>query len=167
MSSILCVFASLRLFYKNMANEINRILKLFADLQHGDCWIGVNFKEVLHDVHAANAAANMPGRSNNIWQLVAHITYWRSRVVNRLTGSDNPPPFPDFLLPAELNEENWRQTLHDFEAAYHLLRNAIHGFKEDHLDKPSPKEGQTYYQVIMGCLQHDAYHLGQMMLLKK
>ena len=150
-----------------MANEINRILKLFADLQHGDCWIGVNYKEALHGVDAAKAGADTGGRTNNIWQLVAHVTYWRTTVVNRLTGSTNPPPFPDFLLPDELNEENWRQTLHDFEAAYHLLRNAIHGFADDNLDNPSPKKEQTYYQLIMGCLQHDAYHLGQIVLLKK
>ena len=150
-----------------MSNEINRILKLFSDLQHGDCWVGTNYKEVLHGIDAARAAQHISGKTNNTWQLVAHITYWRTRVVNRLTGSDNPPPFQDFLLPEDLNEDNWRQTLHDFESAYHLLRNAIHYFKEENLDKPSPKEGQTYYQLIMGCLQHDAYHLGQLMLLKK
>ena len=150
-----------------MANEINRILKLFTDLQHGDCWVGTNYKEALHGVGAEIAAKKLPGYANSIWQLVAHITYWRTRVVNRLTGSDNPPPFQDFLLPIELNDVEWRQTMHDFESAYHLLRNAIHYFKEENLDKPSPKEGQTFYQVILGCLQHDAYHLGQIILLKK
>jgi len=150
-----------------MANEINRILNLFADLQHGDCWIGVNYKEALHGMDAAKAAKKITGTANNTWQLIAHVTYWRTRVVNRLTGSDNPPPFPDFLLPDELNEISWRQTLLDFESAYHLLRNAIHHFKEENLDKPSPKEGQTFYQVILGCLQHDAYHLGQIVLLNR
>ena len=150
-----------------MANEINRILKLFTDLQHGDCWIGNNFKEALHDVNAAMAAKKISGATNTIWELTAHITYWRTRVVNRLTGSDNPPPFLDFLLPGELNDLNWRQTLHDFESAYHLLRNAIHNFNVDHLERPSPKEGQTFYQLILGCLQHDAYHLGQIILIKK
>lgn len=150
-----------------MANELNRILKLFADLQHGDCWIGNNFKEVLHGVDADQACKTFPGITNNIWQLVAHITYWRTSVVNRLTGSENPPPFLDFLLPDNCNEESWRQTLHDFEAAYHLLRNAIHHFNEESLDKASPGKDQTFYELIMGCLQHDAYHLGQMMLLKK
>ncbi len=150
-----------------MANEINRILKLFADLQHGNCWIGNNFKMVLHDVDVDKALKNIPGVENNIWRLVAHITYWRTSVVNRLTGTTNPPPFADFLLPDNCNEETWRQTLHDFEAAYHLLRNAIHHFNEENLDKPSPRKDQTYFELIMGCLQHDAYHLGQMMLLKK
>ena len=150
-----------------MSNEINRIVKLYADLQHGDCWVGTNFKEALHGVDHTNAARNVTRIANSIWQLTAHITYWRTRVVNRITGSDNPPPFADFLLPDVLNDHSWRQTLHDFESAYHLLRNAIHYFKEENLDKPSPKEGQSYYQVIMGCLQHDAYHLGQIVLLKK
>jgi hypothetical protein len=149
-----------------MANEINRILKLFTDLQHGDCWIGTNFKEVLHGVGAGDAVKDISGNTNNTWMLVAHITYWRSTVVNRLTGSSNPPPFTDFLLPDNCDEVNWRQTLHDFEAAYHLLRNAIHHFDKANLYKPSPRKDQTFYDLMMGCLQHDAYHLGQLMILK-
>ena len=150
-----------------MAIEINRIVKLFESLQHGDCWIGTNFKETLHGVDATMAEDTISVYSNSIWKLTSHIIYWRTTVVNRLTGSDNPPPFKDFLLPAVLNEANWKQTLQDFESAYHALRHALHNIKDEQLDKPSPKEGQTYYQLIMGCLQHDAYHLGQMMLLKK
>jgi hypothetical protein len=150
-----------------MAIEINRIVKLFTDLQHGNCWVGTNFKETLHGVDAAMAADTILANSNNIWQLTTHIIYWRTTVVNRLTGSNNPPPFKDFLMPAEFSEANWRQTLLDFEAVYHVLRSAIHKINEEQLDKPSPKEGQTFYELIMGCLQHDAYHLGQMMLLKK
>ena len=150
-----------------MSIEINRIVKLFEDLQHGDCWIGNNFKETLHGITAAKAAATNPAGGNSIWQLTNHIIYWRTTVVNRLTGSDNPPPFKDFLLPGELSDAGWKQTLHDFEAAYHLLRTALHTVKDEQLDKPTVRNNQTFYQLIMGCLQHDAYHLGQMMLLKK
>ncbi|MGG9964479.1 DinB family protein [Ferruginibacter sp. SUN106] len=152
---------------KNMGIEINRIVKLFEALQQGDCWIGTNFKETLQGVDATSASDAVSGNSNSIWQLTAHIIYWRTTVVNRLTGSDNPPPFKDFLLPAELNDAGWKQTLHDFEAAYHSLRTALHNIKDEQLDKASPRKEQTFYQLIMGCLQHDAYHLGQMMLLKK
>lgn len=149
-----------------MGNEINRILKQFASLQHGNCWIGVNYRDALHDVDAAMAAARNHNNANSIWMLVSHITYWRTTVVNRLTGSTNPPPFADFLLPGDCNQQNWRQALHDFEAAYHLLRNAIHHFKEENLDKPSPRPSQTFYELILGSLQHDAYHLGQIVQIK-
>lgn len=149
-----------------MGNEINGITKQFTNLQHGDCWIGINFKEALHGVDAEKACFKINVEGNNIWMLVSHIIYWRNTVINRLTGSANPPPFADFLLPDELTEVNWKQTLHDFEAVYHLLRSTIHNFKEDNLHRPSPKQEQTYYELIMGCLQHDAYHLGQIVLLK-
>jgi len=150
-----------------MGNAINRIVKQFETLQHGDCWIGNNFKEVLHGVDHVKAMQQLKADSNSMWMLVSHITYWRTSVVNRLTGSVNPPPFLDFHLPDEANAESWNQAVHDFEAAYHLLRNAILHFNEHNLDKPSVKPEQTNYELILGCLQHDAYHLGQMMLLKK
>ncbi len=149
-----------------MNAAINRILKLFADLQHGDCWIGVNFKEVLHGIDAGSAAKRLSPEGNSIWMLTAHLIYWRTTVTSRLSGNDNPPPFKDFKLPDELSEASWKQTLLDFEAAYHALRNAIHLMKDEQLDKPSPREGQTFYQLILGCLQHDAYHLGQIVFLK-
>jgi hypothetical protein len=147
--------------------EINRILKQFEALQHGDCWIGVNFKEALHGIDAATAATRMAPNGNSIWMLTTHLIYWRTRVTNQLNGSDDIPPFKDFALPDELSEKNWKQTLLDFEAAYHALRNAMHVVKDEQLDKPSPREGQTFYELIMGCPQHDAYHLGQIVLLNK
>jgi uncharacterized damage-inducible protein DinB len=150
-----------------MSIEINRMLKLFADLQHGDCWVGTNFKEALQGVDAAKASATISEEGNSIWQLATHLIYWRTTVVNRLNGSDNLPPFRDFFIPDALTDANWKQTLLDFESTYHVLRNAIQHMKDEQLDKPSPKPGQSFYQLIMGCLQHDAYHLGQIVLLKK
>lgn len=150
-----------------MNSQVTRIEKLYTDLHHGDSWIGTNFKDALHGITATIAAAKPFENCNSIWQLVSHVIYWRTKVTNRIHGNNNPPPFIDFRLPEEMDEDNWKRTIHDFESAYHQLRNAIHTFKDEHLDKPSPKEGQTYYQLMIGCLEHDAYHLGQIILLKK
>ncbi|UAY53033.1 DinB family protein [Ferruginibacter albus] len=148
-----------------MPNEVSRILQLLTDLQHGESWVGTSFKEALQGVNAE--AASISDNHNSIWQLVSHLIYWRTRVYNRLNGNNNPPPFMDFRLPEELTEETWKQTIHDFELSYHTLRTAIHNFKEENLSKPSPKEGQTFYQLLHGSLLHDAYHLGQIVLIKK
>ncbi len=147
--------------------EINRIVKLFTDLQHGYCWIGTNFKEALYGIDATTATKKISLQTNNIWQITAHIIYWRSTVINRLNGDHNPPPFRDFLLPEQLNAAAWKQTSMDFERTYHLLRSAIIHFNPENLEKNSLLEGQTNYQLLMGCLQHDAYHMGQIILLKK
>src|SRR5579862_4229708 len=104
-----------------MPNEISRIQKLYTDLQHGESWIGNNFKETLYGIDAATAAKNNEGHTNNIWQLVSHLIYCRTEVTNRLAGNNNRPPFSDFPLPEEFNVETWKRTLLDFEAAYHTL----------------------------------------------
>ena len=152
---------------KSNMNEINNILKQFTELQHSEHWLDINFKQALHDVNAAAAAKKITPETNCIWQLVNHIIYWRNIVVNRLNGNTSTPPFVDFLLPDTLDETHWRQTLHDFEAAYHQLRSTVHNFKEDHLHRTSVKAGQTNYELLVGSLQHDAYHLGQIVLLKR
>ena len=54
-----------------MPNEINRILQLLTDLQHGESWVGTNFKEALHGVNATNA--NVAENSNSIWQIVMRV----------------------------------------------------------------------------------------------
>lgn len=148
-------------------NEINRILKLFYDLQQGDCWIGNSFKDTLEGVAAPAAAQPVKDGTNSAWQLVVHINYWRTSVINRINGSLASPPFADFTLPAVLNEESWRQSLRDFESVYQQLYKAIQDFPLEDLDNPSPRIEQTFYQLIMGCLQHDAYHLGQLAFIKK
>jgi uncharacterized damage-inducible protein DinB len=150
-----------------MENEMGFIAHQFTELQHGHCWVGLNFKEALANIDAAQAAYAKDVSHNSIWQLVNHLVYWRTVVVNRLNGSSAPPPFPDFGMPDDTTEANWKQTLLDFEAAYHQLRHAILHFKAAQLHQPSPKEDQTYYELLMGCLQHDAYHLGQIVLLRK
>ncbi len=147
--------------------EINRLTKLFTDLQHGECWLDINFKEALRGVNAATAAKNIDGKTNSIWLLVFHLVYWRLVVINRLNGSTDHPPFQDFTLPDELTEENWKQLLTDFETTYHQLIHTLRNFKEEQLDTISPKPDQTYHELIVGCLQHDSYHLGQIILLKK
>ncbi len=86
-----------------MHDDISRITKLYTDLQNGDSWVGINFKEALHGVKVTTAAKNLSANTNNIWQIVSHLIYWRTKVTHQLTGDSNPPPFSDFPLPEELN----------------------------------------------------------------
>jgi len=147
--------------------EINRIVRLLDDLQKGECWIGVNMEDVLSNLGAAQALSKIDGRSNCIWQLLNHVRYWRLRVVNRLRGSDEPPGFPDMLLPSHQGQAEWEKTIADFNASYETLRMAILSVKEENLEKPSPKADQTYYQLLHGVVEHDCYHMGQMLMIKK
>ena len=146
--------------------ELQKIVQLFTDLQNGECWIGVNLQGALAGVNADTAVLKRNETGNNIWQLVNHLIYWRKTVMIRLSGKNERPERVDFYFPEERTEIVWKQTLTEFEKVSAALLNTIKGFDAGNLDLPSPKKEQTYYQLMMGCLQHDAYHMGQIVLLK-
>ncbi len=146
--------------------ELQRIAAEFEKLQQGECWIGMNMEKALAGITAEAAQKNHAG-SNTIWQLVSHLTYWRKEVISRLDGSDTLQDMTDFFVPEIADDTNWQDTLIHFRDIYHALQKAILDFDEGILHMPSPKKEQTYYGLLVGCLQHDAYHLGQIIILKK
>ena len=147
--------------------ELQKIVQLFDDLQKGDCWIGLNMQDALAGVDAGTACNKRKESGNNIWQLVNHLIYWRKTVMIRLSGKNERPEMIDFYFPGNVSEALWEQTLAQLGEVSIALQNAINGFDESKLHTASPMEGQTYYQLLMRCLQHDAYHMGQVVILKK
>ncbi|MES2006196.1 MAG: DinB family protein [Bacteroidota bacterium] len=147
--------------------EIQKIIQLFEALQQGDCWIGLNIQEAVAGVDAKTATQKINPEGNSIWQLVNHLIYWRKTVMIRLQGMNALPPMPDFYQPDDTGDTSWQTTLRHFEDVFMELQKTILAFDETRLGFDSPRKGQTYYQLLMGCLQHDAYHMGQMVMLKK
>lgn len=71
-------------------HEIQKIVQLFDDLQHGECWIGVNMQKVLAGVNAAKAIHKQSVNHNSIWHLVNHLISWRKTVTGQQQGSGRP-----------------------------------------------------------------------------
>ncbi len=148
-------------------NESEKIAALFEAFYDGECWIGLNFKQAIKGVDATLAVRKKGEAFNSIWQLVNHIIYWRETVMIRLQGVLANPPMPDFYQPDTTDPKNWKETLLHFEEVHRELVKTIRTFPPIHLDNASPMKGQTNYQLLIGCLQHDGYHMGQIILLKK
>jgi len=148
-------------------NESAKIAALFEAFYDGECWIGLNFKHAIKGIDETLAARKKGEVFNSIWQLVNHIIYWRKTVMIRLQGVLGNPPMHDFYQPANTDEQSWKETLLHFDEIQKELVNIIRKFPSATLDSASPMKGQTYYQLLIGCLQHDGYHMGQIILLKK
>ena len=147
--------------------EIQRIAQLFADLQQGECWIGLNMQQALAGLDARMAANKHIETRNSIWQLVNHLLSWRKTVTGRITGIKAVHTMPDMYQPEDQTEGAWQTALQQFDEVYRNLHKAILSFDESRLETLSPKNEQTYYQLMMGCLQHDSYHMGQIVVIKK
>jgi uncharacterized damage-inducible protein DinB len=141
----------------------------------GDPWYGDAILRVLEGVTWQQAAAHPLPRVHSIWELVLHMTSWVREVTRRLVvGRWQEPEEGDWPAVPAPSAENWRTAVAGLEAAHRELRAALRGSSESRLDAQVGSErdaaqgtGVTFAQMVHGILQHDAYHLGQIGLLKK
>ena len=136
-------------------------------LQHVNAWIGYNATELLEDVDYELAQWKPHARGSSIWQLVNHISFWREVVTKRLkTRAPYNPQKYGLENVAIMDPAAWQATKQRFEKAYEDLYDAILGLEEVMLSAKLTAEGSYYYN-ISGCITHDAFHLGQVIQLKR
>jgi uncharacterized damage-inducible protein DinB len=148
--------------------ETQQIAKLFEDLYDGDPWIDVTILGVLKNVSPQQAAKKIaPGR-NSIWQIVNHIISWRENVLVRVQGNVITTPNNNYFSEIEeISETAWQQSLERLQNSQQQWITFLKHFNESGLDTIYPGNKMSYYEHIHGIIQHDAYHLGQIVLLTK
>jgi uncharacterized damage-inducible protein DinB len=155
--------------------ETARIADELRRAQEGDTWHGSAARQILAGVSAAQAAARPIPNAHTIWELVLHITAWRGEVCRRLSGgSPALPAEGDWPPLTDTGQDSWQDTLARLDASSRALQDAAARFDAARLDSPvgpqhSPELGTvgSYYVMLHGVAQHDAYHLGQVTMLRK
>ena len=142
----------------------------------GDPWHGSSRAALLADVTAEEARTRPSPALPSIWQLVLHMTAWTREVTRRLRGGlAAEPEMGDWpAVPTVPDERAWRAALAALDEAHVALRDALRGFTSARLAERVGDErtaslgtGVTFAQTINGVVQHDAYHSGQVALVKK
>lgn len=148
--------------------EKKRIKKLFEDLYDGSPWIETTITGTLKNISAEQAAKRIiPGR-NTIWEIVNHIISWRLNVLQRVKGKVIQTPENNYVSAIEdSSDAAWKNTLKRLEDSQKQWLNFMEKIKKDDFKKIYPNNKMTYYEHIQGILQHDAYHLGQIVILAK
>ena len=135
----------------------------------GDSWQGPSVAELLAGVTAAQAAAHPIGNAHAIWELVLHLAAWHRVVRRRIAGetlvtipdAENFPPIDD------TSEAAWAEARGALRASSGETVDLIRAFPIERLDDEVPGKGYTYRHMLSGVSAHDAYHAGQIALLKK
>lgn len=126
----------------------------------GDAWHGPSLLENLESVTGG-------GR---IEQTVRHATVWMKLTDEAIAGKPMPPwPFPsDFPM------KDWPEAtgelaiaVQDLQAVTESLVRSTTAFPDTRLDETVPGRDHTFYHQLSGIAQHNAYHGGQIALLKK
>jgi len=147
-------------------DEINRIKKLIGDHFNGEPWLDVNIVETLKNISAEQAAKKIDNL-NSIWQIVNQMILWREVLWKKLNGNTVFVSENNFFEEIENTSENeWKLLLKRLEHSQKIILNFLSEQIQFDYDNVF-QNGHTYYEHLQAILQHDAYHLGQIVLLKK
>jgi hypothetical protein len=126
----------------------------------------------LRGVGAAEAAWRPTRRRKSIWELALHIAYWKYTVRRHLTGGKqprfprSPANFP--VLPDPAGESAWRADVALLRAEHERLVEVVRALPERRLrERPAGRRRWTFGELVLGIAAHDAYHTGQIQLLKR
>jgi len=135
----------------------------------GGAWHGPAVAETLAGVDASAAAARSVSGAHSIWEIVHHLTVWNDVPRRRLDGErlQNLPPERDWPPVADTSAEAWRAALAALEEAHAALHERVLDLTDAQLDDPVTGSDSTVRGTLFGVLQHNAYHAGQIVILRK
>ena len=133
----------------------------------GESWHGPSVREVLEGVSAEDAAAHPIAGAHSIWEIVLHLAGGYTLVLRRVRGERAQlSPEEEWPRVAEFSSEAWRASQHTLEQLNRQLQSAVRSFPAERLSQELGSQYSGYTQFL-GAPQHDLYHAGQIVLLKK
>jgi uncharacterized damage-inducible protein DinB len=149
--------------------EVSRIALLSQQTFDGEPWYGTALCKLLAGVTAEQAAAHPIPGAHSIWQEVLHAMTWRNVAIRLLNGETVAPVTADENWPAPPATPTvaaWEETLTELSRTQGQFVAALVALTDERLPEDAPGNRFSFYKLAHGVIQHDAYHAGQIALLK-
>ena len=149
-------------------NEIERITAQVVSGYRDGAWPGVSVRELLRSLSPTEAAAHPVASVHSAWEIALHLGVWRDVIRRRLGGEAiDYQHDEDWPQPAEPTEANWQALLEELDRGHRELVETVRRLPLAKLDETVPGKPFNVYFMLHGVAQHDLYHGGQVMLLRK
>jgi hypothetical protein len=131
----------------------------------------LNFDAAIADLAAALRGAKVPGVPHTPWRLLEHlrIAQW-----DILEFSRNPrhvsPPFPDGYWPkgdAPPDAAAWDRSVAAFRSDLQAMEDLVANPATDLFTSLAHGDGQTILREALLIADHNAYHLGQLVVVRR
>lgn len=135
----------------------------------GSPWYGNSFVEIMDGIESDLAFWEPNPGAHSIAQLVWHIVYWRQSLIKRLAGDTlykgSMKSMENWYTKEKLMETGWESIKFRFANSQHEMVSLLQK-QNDSLLEEAYSEKATFRDLILGILQHDLYHMGQVAYLK-
>jgi uncharacterized damage-inducible protein DinB len=151
-----------------MSQLITTIARHMREIHYGVNWTWSNLKDVLSDITFEEAIAQPIPNGNSIAMLVFHMNYYLVAARNRITNTpDNAKHADSMNMPPLSNTADWQALLQKTWDDADAFVKIIEAMPEEDLWLEIQPDYGSYYRNIHGVIEHNHYHLGQIVILKK
>jgi hypothetical protein len=152
---------------QRIANQLHRALSGGVN-GVPDAWHGPSWGEVLEGVTREAATHRPIPDAHTIAEIVMHAAAWHDIVRQRLEGQSPEVTDSTNWPPAAFTDETqWSAAVERLFTTGAALEKTIEDFPEKRLHEKRPSVDGTWYELIIGGLQHVLYHAGQVGVLRK
>lgn len=131
----------------------------------------VNAKKVFQKLKTENRHKKVKHFSHTIWEELEHLRIAQEDILRyMLEPGWKSPKWPEGYWPFEKNhisEQEWEQSLNGFLHDLQELQNFIKTTRIDITMKIPHTKNHTYFREILLIIDHNAYHLGKIVEIRK
>ena len=131
----------------------------------------LTFKEAVTDFPVPLRGVKPAGAPHSAWELLEHMRLAQADI---LDFSRNPEyqerTFPDDYWPQDATPPSaaaWDESIHQFQSDMKAIQELIADTRNDLLVNIPHGKGQTLLREALLVADHNAYHLGQLVYLRK
>jgi uncharacterized damage-inducible protein DinB len=147
--------------------EVGRLADQLDRSFHGGAWHGPSVREALNGIDAATAERRLDGSPHTIIEHVRHITFWLNAAYLRIGEGRDVAPEADWPEEGALTDTAWTQAIAALERAHIKLHTALLDLDDKRLDDVVAGSDPTVRGLLLGTLQHNAYHTGQIVQIAR
>jgi len=130
-----------------------------------------DFDAVVADFPSRLRGVKPPGAPHTAWQLLEHMRTAQSDILEfSRDAKHKSPPWPEGYWPkteAPPNAASWNNSLRSLRADLKAMAKLVADKKTDLFAKIPHGSGQTILREALLIADHNSYHLGQMVLLRR
>lgn len=130
----------------------------------------VNLHKALAGLPAKSRGVRPKGAEHSTWELLEHmrIAQWDILEFSR-NGRHVSPKFPEGYWPADVapSEAAWKKSIGEFDRDLDEMKKLVGDEKRDLFAKIPHGDGQTILREALLLADHNAYHIGQVVLLRR
>ena len=146
------------------------LLKQYDRCYNENGWF-VAVRNTIEGITAKQAAWKPEASDNSIRESLSHLSYYNNAYLQRFKGIDYQYDVADndeTFRGGDLSDDEWQTEVAEFDAIMTEWRGLLESADESKFDEPVSAENQaTWAELIANVNAHNAYHGGQILLLRK